>query len=75
MKKLLESTLSVNVGDIKAETPPRISIGISCSDGTPNGRVSSGEEQDESSALIDLTNFENHFPQKGPSILTWNELS
>ena len=56
-KKLLESTLSVEVGDIKAETPP----GITCSDGTPTGKISSGEEQDaqpEPSALIDLTNFE-----------------
>ena len=64
-KKLLKSTLSVKVGDIEAETP----IGISCSDGTPNGKVSSGEEQDaqsEQSALIYLTNFENHFPQKRP---------
>ena len=75
IKKLLESTLSVEVGDIEAETPPE----ISCSDSTPNGKVSSGEEQDaqpEPSTLIDLTNFENQSPQrKGPSILTWNKLS
>ena len=45
-KKLLESTLSVEVGDIEAETP----LGISCSDDTPNGKVSSGEEQDAHAA-------------------------
>ena len=57
-KKLLESTLSVEVGEIEAGTPV-----ITCSDGTPTGKVSSGEEQDtqpEPSVLIDLTNSEDY---------------
>ena len=68
-KKLLESTLSIEVGDIKAEIPP----GITCNDGAPTGKVSSGEEQDaqpEPSALIDLTNFENQSPQSHSSHLS-----
>ena len=71
-KKLIESTLSVEVGEIEAETPV-----IACSDGTPTGK-----EQDarpEPSVLIDLTNSEDDEMQapakKGPGILTWKELS
>ena len=70
-KILLESTLSVEVGEIEAETPV-----ITCSDGTPTGKEQ--DAQPEPSVLIDLTNSEDHEMQapvkKGPGVLTWKEL-
>ena len=50
--------MSVEVGEIEAETPV-----VTCSDGTPTGKVLSGGEQDarpEPSVLIDLTNSEDY---------------
>ena len=40
-QKLPESTLSIQVGKIEEDT-----TGITCSDGTPTGKVSSEEQQD-----------------------------
>ena len=60
-KNLLETTSSVKVYEIETETSE-----ITCSDGTPTGEVSSGEEQDaqpESSVLVDLTNSGDYVMQ------------
>ena len=62
------STLSVEVSEIEVETPV-----ITCSNGTPTGKVLSGGEQDarpEPSVLIDLTNSEDHEMQAQRNKLT-----
>ena len=57
-KSLLESILLIKVDEIETEKPEE-KPGITCSDSTRTGELSSGVEQDgqpESSVLIDLTN-------------------
>jgi len=59
-KRLLETTLFVEVCEIDLNEPG--TPVIMCSNGTPTGQTSATKEQDtqpKTSALIDLTNFED----------------